>query len=168
MLILAHKQRTIDFTFDERQGIIIFEDQHEEVNPTEEFHNIFMSVALACERGKVKDEKHIKEKAIDFMENAEKYIWDHRGYKINEYKKMIRTQIPELEKKYYEGIKAANAKRKADEDERKMIEFNVMKEKEDKQKLLMAKRIIIDDIKMIKENKVVRIMEKKVEFLTDE
>lgn len=31
----------------------------------------------------------------------------------------------------------------------------------------MSKRIIIDDIKAIKENKVVRIMEKKVENLTD-
>jgi hypothetical protein len=32
----------------------------------------------------------------------------------------------------------------------------------------MAKRIVIDDIKMIKENKVVRIIEKKIEHLTDE
>lgn len=32
----------------------------------------------------------------------------------------------------------------------------------------MAKRIIIDDIKMIKENRVVRILDKKIENLTDE
>jgi len=27
MLILAHRQKAIDFTFDESQGIIVFEDQ---------------------------------------------------------------------------------------------------------------------------------------------
>ena len=32
----------------------------------------------------------------------------------------------------------------------------------------MAKRIIIDDIKIIKENRVVRILDKKIENLTDE
>ena len=45
--------------------------------------------------------------------------------------------------------------------------MDARKEKEEAQKLLMSKRIIIDDIKAIKENKVVRIMEKKVENLTD-
>ena len=29
MLILAHRQRVIDFTFDESQGIIVFEDQNQ-------------------------------------------------------------------------------------------------------------------------------------------
>lgn len=35
MLIIAHAQRAIDFTFDESQGIIVFEDQSQEANPTE-------------------------------------------------------------------------------------------------------------------------------------
>jgi len=41
-----------------------------------------MSVALACERGRTVEEQHIRKKAEDFIENAEKYIWDVRNYKI--------------------------------------------------------------------------------------
>ena len=47
-------------------------------------------------------------------------------------------------------------------------ELDALKQKEDAQKALMAKRIILDDIKVIKENRVVRILDKKVENLTDE
>lgn len=49
MLILAHKQQTINFTFDESQGIIVFSDQNEQVNPTEEFNQLFMDVAVTYE-----------------------------------------------------------------------------------------------------------------------
>lgn len=47
MLILAHRQKTIDFSFDESQGIIVFEDQSQQVNPSEEFHNLFISISIA-------------------------------------------------------------------------------------------------------------------------
>ena len=80
---MAHRQKAIDFTFDESQGIIVFEDQSQEVNPSEEFHSLFMGVAIACERGRIVEEQHIRNKAEDFIENAEKYIWEVRGYKID-------------------------------------------------------------------------------------
>lgn len=43
-----------------------------------------------------------------------------------------------------------------------------MKKNEELQKLLAAKKIVINDIISIKEQRVVRIMEKKIEHLTDE
>ena len=46
MLIRAHKQRTLSFTFDEAQGAIIFEDQDQQVNPTQQFHELFVEVSL--------------------------------------------------------------------------------------------------------------------------
>ena len=38
ILIEAHRQKTLDFTFDESQGILVFEDQAQQINPSEEFH----------------------------------------------------------------------------------------------------------------------------------
>ena len=50
MLIQAHKQRTLSFTFDEAQGAIIFEDQDKQINPTQQFHELFIEVSLLNER----------------------------------------------------------------------------------------------------------------------
>jgi translation initiation factor 3 subunit A len=49
ILIEAHRQKTLDFTFDESQGILVFEDQAQQTNPTEEFHQIFIDVSLLIE-----------------------------------------------------------------------------------------------------------------------
>jgi hypothetical protein len=49
MLIIAHHQKVIDFTFDESQGIIVFEDKNQQVNPTEVFHQLFIEVASIYE-----------------------------------------------------------------------------------------------------------------------
>ena len=46
-----------------------------------------MSVALNCERKRKYDEKHIMNKAQDWMENAENYIWNNRVSQIDLFKK---------------------------------------------------------------------------------
>lgn len=45
--------------------------------------------------------------------------------------------------------------------------MEVIRKNEEAQKILATKKIIINDIITIKENRVVRIMEKKIENLTD-
>ena len=82
MLILAHRQRIIDFTFDESQGIIVFEDHSQLVNPSEEFHSLFVEVAAAYEAGRSYDEKFIRGKAQEYLTHAENNIWSIRQYKI--------------------------------------------------------------------------------------
>lgn len=67
-----------------------------------------MSVAIACERGRNVEEQHIRNKAEDFIQNAEHYIWEVRGYKIDEFKRKIKKQLPELRKKYYQLKKDAD------------------------------------------------------------
>jgi hypothetical protein len=168
MLILAHRQRTIDFTFDESQGIIVFEDQSQQVNPTEEFHNLFMSVAMTYESGRAFDEKHIRIKAEDFVDNAEKYIWEQRVYKIEVAKRKIKEQLPEIRRRAMQKKLDDIEKKEREEAERKAKESELMRLNEEAQRLLAAKRIVLNDIISIKEQRVVRIMEKKVENLTDE
>lgn len=91
MLILAHKQKTLGFTFDEAQGVIIFEDQTQQINPTEEFHELFVDVTMLHETYKPLDEQHIRNKVDEFLKNAEKHIWTIRQYKIDEFKKKLKT-----------------------------------------------------------------------------
>ena len=98
MLILAHRQKIIDFTFDESQGIIVFQDQSQSINPTEEFHNLFLEVASAYEEQRSYDESYIRKKAQDYIDNAEKNIWSIRQFKIEQFKKKMKKPLMELRK----------------------------------------------------------------------
>lgn len=168
MLILAHRQKTIDFTFDESQGIIVFEDQAQQVNPSEEFHNLFMNVSLACEAGRAVDEPHIRHKASEYIKNADHDIWSIRSYKINEFKKKMKEPMMELWKKGLKKQREEQEQREQEEAERKGREMEAMRKNEEAQKVLATKKIIINDIVTVKEQRTVRIMDKKIENLTDE
>lgn len=111
MLILAHKQQTIDFTFDESQGIIVFEDQNKEINPTEEFQTLFMDVAIAYELERTVDEKHIRRKVQDYIKTAENDIWSIRQYKIDQFKKKMKQPIMDLWKQNLKKQKEEQEKR---------------------------------------------------------
>ncbi len=167
MLILAHRQKTIDFTFDESQGIIVFEDQSQQINPSEEFHNLFMSVSLVCEEGRPVDEVHIRRKVEEYIKTADHDIWSIRMYKINEFKKKMKEPMLELWKKGLLKKKEEEDQREREEAERKAREMEAIQKNEEAQKILATKKIIINDIISIKEQRVVRIMEKKIENLTD-
>lgn len=49
VLLECHHRKVVDFVLDEKQGIIIFEDQLEETNPYEEFLSCYVDVALLHE-----------------------------------------------------------------------------------------------------------------------
>lgn len=168
ILIEAHHEKTLDFTFDENQGILVFEEDCQQINPSEEFHEIFMQVSLLVEEQRKPDESHIRRKAEDYLANAEQNIWSIRQYKIDEFKKKLKKPLLELRKAGLQKEKEERELREKEEIERKIKESEAIKKGEELQKLLAMKRIIISDIITIKETRVVRIMDKKIEHLTDE
>lgn len=96
ILIEAHRQKTLDFTFDESQGILVFEDQAQQTNPSEEFHEIFIDVSLLLEENRKLDEAHIRRKAEDYIKNADQNIWSIRQYKIDEFKKKLKKPMMKM------------------------------------------------------------------------
>ena len=121
-----------------------------------------MNIAIACERGRSVDEKHIRNKAKDYTDNAEKYIWEIREYKIEEFKRKLKKQLPELRKKAMMKIREKEEKKAQEEAERKAEENERIRLSEEAQKLLAIKKIVINDIISIKEQRVVRIIDKKI------
>jgi hypothetical protein len=63
ILIQCHHQKIVDFTFDESQGIIIFEDKTEQIQPYEEFLDLFIEIAIEKEKYRKLDDAFIKKKA---------------------------------------------------------------------------------------------------------
>jgi hypothetical protein len=102
------------------------------------------------------------------MKNAEHNIWSIRQFKIEEFKKKMKKPLMELRKQGMLKEKEEREQREREENERKVRESEALKRGEELQKILALKKIIIADIVHIKEQRVVRIMDKKIEFLTDE
>lgn len=126
-----------------------------------------MSVSLVCEEGRPVDEVHIRRKVEEYIKTADHDIWSIRMYKINEFKKKMKEPMLELWKKGLLKKKEEEDQREREEAERKAREMEAIQKNEEAQKILATKKIIINDIISIKEQRVVRIMEKKIENLTD-
>lgn len=77
----------------------MFEDQSQQVNPSEEFHNLFISISIVREAGRTVDDTHIRRKADEYLKNAEQDIWSIRQYKIEQFKKKMKEPMMELWKK---------------------------------------------------------------------
>ena len=81
-MLECHHRKVIDFVLDEKQGIIIFEDQLEETNPYEEFLSCYVDVALLHEETRRHEKDFIIKKAVDFTQTAKDYFENLRTYKI--------------------------------------------------------------------------------------
>lgn len=127
ILIEAHRQKTLDFTFDESQGILVFEDQAQQINPSEEFHEIFIDVSLLVEEQRKLDDTHIRRKAEEYIKNAEQNIWSIRQYKIDEFKKKLKKPLLELRKAGMQKEKEERENREKEEFERKFRESEAAK-----------------------------------------
>lgn len=68
------------------------------------------------------DEAKIYRQALDYMENAEKYIWNVRQYKIDEFKKKMKKPISELKKFGQMKEREEKDKKNQEELEKKMKE----------------------------------------------
>lgn len=103
-----------------------------------------------------------------FVETSEEYYWKIRKFKIDEYRKKLKKPQQEL-------LNEAHRRKLQEKEERERLEAeNLAKEEEamrlaeEKKKIFGTKKIIINDIKDIKQSRVVRVLGKKVEELTDE
>ena len=103
-----------------------------------------------------------------FVETSEEYYWKIRKFKIDEYRKKLKKPQQEL-------LNEAHRRKLQEKEERERLEaLNLLKEEEamrlaeEKKKIFGTKKIIINDIKDIKQSRVVRVLGKKVEELTDE
>ena len=103
-----------------------------------------------------------------FVKTSEDYYWKIRKFKIDEYRKKLKKPQQEL-------LNEAHRRKLQEKEEREKLEAeNLAKEEEamrlaeELKKIFGTKKIIINDIKDIKQSRVVRILGKKVEELTDE
>lgn len=73
ILLSSYHQRILDFVLDEDQKIIIFEDKssEKESNPTENFFDIYLDLAIEKEKQREDDEKHILKKLEQFVAGSE-------------------------------------------------------------------------------------------------
>jgi hypothetical protein len=72
ILLDSYHQKLLEFTLDENQKIIIFEDKSSEkaANPTENFLSIYIDLALEKEKQRKMDGAHIIKKAQNFLETS--------------------------------------------------------------------------------------------------
>ena len=80
----------------------------------------------------------------------------------------MKKPLMELRKQGMQREREERELREKEEAERRVRESEALRKGEELQKLLAMKKIIVADIVTIKEQRVVRIMDKKIEFLTDE
>ncbi len=97
-----------------------------------------------------------------FVETSEDFYWKIRKFKIDEYRKKLKKPQQEL-------LNEAHRRKLQEKEERERIdaenlakELEAMKVAEEHKKIFGTKKIIINDIKDIKQARVVRVLGKKV------
>lgn len=116
ILLDSYHQKLLEFTMDENQKIIIFEDKTNEksANPTENFMSIYIDLALEKQKQRKMDGSHIIKKAQNFLQTSEEYYWNIRPYKIEQFRKKMKKPKQELENEAYR-LKVLEKERAAQE-----------------------------------------------------
>jgi hypothetical protein len=97
-----------------------------------------------------------------FVETSEDYFWKIRKFKIDEYRKKLKKPQQELLNEAHRRKLQEKEERERIEDENLVKELEAMKVAEEQKKIFGTKKIIINDIKDIKQARVVRVLGKKV------
>lgn len=168
VLLECHHRKVIDFVLDEKQGIIIFEDQLQETNPYEEFLACFVDIALLHEETRKHEKDFIVKKAIEFTNTAKEYYGTIRPYKIDEYRKKLKKPRQELEERERERQRKIQEEKRHEELMKKQREAEEKKESEEKLKMFIDKKVKISEIISVKQKRVVTLNGKRIENLTDD